>query len=285
MKNIKIKSGFYIDDFSSTGSDIVMSKLTLFIKENQSKFSSINLDKENNQIIVSFKNEDDILDLIKTFDKNFLIEKNLNKQIRLNLKFNKETKSLELSNENVEKFNHHNEVIFSIDCSNLKNEDMLYFHESSLVNNTEEDFNEDLKNCKYKLILISYNEKEITYDKLTSKQNERNNQKYLYLCIDKTNDKIVEDIFESLNKDSNINIFDFIKRFNSDFALHKSLDYFKEVENTIITYRFSNFKMAESDFSLPNAKENDFLNFKAFVSYFIYETFMSNLKNKLENLW
>lgn len=285
MKNIKVKTGFYIDDFSSANFDVVWGKLTTFINENQKNFSSIKVDKDNSQIIVSFHNESDIIDLMNTFDKYDLIKKKLNRQIRLNTIFDKEEKKLKVSIENTEKYDKFNEVLYSIDCSNLKNENSLYFHESSLIDYTKDYDTSSLMNCPYRLILISYLESELIYEKNFDKQIEKSNIKYMFLCINVLTDQILDDTFSSLNTESNININDFINAYNNDLYEDDHFNKIIDEGNIIKTYKFSNFKFAQSDFILPDGKELNFLNFKNFVSYFIYETFLNTLKSKLEVLW
>lgn len=289
MKNIKVRSGYYLEDFSSTSLDIVWSKLAEIIKRNQKNFSSITVDKENNQIIVSFIDEADIISVIKTIDKNSLLNQNLRKQIRLNLTFNKEDKKLVLSTENTEKFEKFNEVCYSIDCANVKNENSLYFHESSLVDYTEKNTITELKECRFKLALVSYNETISTctyYDDKEPVENSKTVTKYMYLCVDTLNDKIIENEFTSLNKDLNIKILDFINVYNNDSYEDGCFNYENfDNESIAFSYKFSNFKMALSDFILFEQKEDEFLRFKSFVSYFIYDTFLTKLINDLENIW
>ena len=43
--------------------------------------------------------------------------------------------------------------------------------------------------------------------------------------------------------------------------------------------------MAASSFNLPNGNEEDFLNFKNYSSYFIYNSFINNLRKSLEKFW
>jgi hypothetical protein len=289
MKNVKVKSGYYLDNFSSTSLDIVWSKIAEIIKQNQKNFSSVNVDKENNQIIVSFVDEADIINMIKTIDKNSLLNQNLRRQIRLNLTFNKEGKNLILSTENTDKFEKFNEVCYEIDCANVKNENSLYFHESSLVDYTEKNLISELKNCPFKLVLVSYNENVSTcvyHDDKEPTEMTKNTTKYMYLCIDTSNDKLIENEFSTLNKDEKIKILDFINVYNNDLYENDCFNYEDfENESIAISYKFSDFKMTVSDFVLPEQKEDEFLRFKSFVSYFIYDTFLTKLINDLENIW
>jgi hypothetical protein len=289
MKNIKVKSGYYIDGFSSTSMDIVWSKVAALIKENQKNFSSITVDKDNSQVILTFINEEDIIDEVKTINKNSLVDKSLRRQIRLNLTFDKGTHKLILSSDNTEKFEKFNEVCYSIDCANINEENSLYFHESSLVDYTEKNFSSSLSECQFRLALVSYNETKsacIYFDDKEPIEDTKITKKYMFLCVDKTTDKIIENEFKILNKDSNLKILDFIKTYNNDLYENDCFNYEDfENESIAISYKFSDFKMTVSDFVLPEQNEDEFLRFKNFVSYFIYDTFLTKLINDLENIW
>ena len=285
MKNVKVRNGYYLDDFSSTDSNIIWSKLISFVNENKEKFSSINIDKENNEIILTVLNEDNILDLFKNSNIDDFVLKNLNRKINLNLTFDKSIKNVILSEDNVENFKNFNEVSYSIDCKNINNENTLFFHESALVNYTENDNISDFLNSNTYLCLFSFDEDESIYHKETGKIINLKNTKEIFLCLNRKNDTLINDTFKTLNNGSNINIEKFINVYNDDRFIEGIFDFFVEKDDTINTYKFSNFKMAASSFNLPNGNEEDFLNFKNYSSYFIYNSFINNLRKSLEKFW
>ena len=137
MKNIKIKNGYYVNDFSSISEEHTWGSLVNFIKKNSEYFSSISFDEKERRATVSFLNQDDIINIIKDVDKSKILEKTLVRTIKLNTEFNKETLMLALSDKNIEKFKDYNEVQYEITCRKTNNDSSLFFHESALVDYTK----------------------------------------------------------------------------------------------------------------------------------------------------
>lgn len=284
MKNIKIKNGYYVNDFSSISEDHTWGSLVNFIKKNSESFSSINFDENEKRATVSFLNQDDIINVIKDVDKSKVLEKTLIRSIKLNTKFDKENLMLILTNENVEKFKDYNEVKYEVTCRQTNDDSSLFFHESALVDYTKTYNN--LSDCTKVLTLITFDQIESTFNIKTDQITNRTINKSILLCLDVKEDQFVEDAFSDYNHSSKLDILKFIKNYNLGVEFNKA-DYInvEKTDNYVTTYSFSNFKISVSEFLLPNSNLVEFLNFKSFSGTFIYENFMKSLYISLEKIW
>lgn len=283
MKNIKIKNGYYVNDFSSIGEEHTWSFLVNFIKENSKYFSSISLNEEERRATVSFLNQDDIIDIIKDIDESKLLEKTLVRTIKLNTEFNKETLMLVLSDKNIEKFKDYNEVQYEITCRKTNNDSSLFFHESALVDYTKNIQN--INKCNTVLALITFDQNESIFNIKSDKISNRVAKQSIFLCLNVEDDTFIENSFSEYNK-TKLNIDKFIENYNKGINFNKE-DYItiEETTENILTYSCSNFQISVSEFLLPNADIVEFLNFKSFVGSFIYDNFIKSLYNSLEKIW
>jgi hypothetical protein len=283
MKNIKIKNGYYVNDFSSISEEHTWGSLKNFIKKNSEYFSSISFDEKERRATVSFLNQDDIIDIIKDVDKSKILEKTLVRTIKLNTKFNKETCMLALSDENIEKFRDYNEVQYEITCRKTNNDSSLFFHESALIDYTKNISN--LDQCNTVLALITFDQNESVFNIKNDKISNRIVKQSIFLCLNVKEDKFIENSFLDYNK-TKLNIDKFIENYNKGINFNKG-DYItvEQTAENISTYSFSNFQISVSEFLLPNADIVEFLNFKSFVGSFIYDNFIKSLYNSLEKIW
>ena len=97
MKTIKIENSYNLgDSFSNVSLEGAWIKLVNYIKGNKDLYENVNFLKDSNEIIIKSNNEN-TLNFIKKVDIENQIKKSLYKTIKLNLKFNKETKELEVN--------------------------------------------------------------------------------------------------------------------------------------------------------------------------------------------
>lgn len=283
MKNIKIKNGYYVNDFSSISEEHTWGSLVNFIKKNSEYFSSISFDEKERRATVSFLNQDDIINIIKDVDKSKILEKTLVRTIKLNTEFNKETLMLVLSDKNIEKFRDYNEVQYEITCRKTNNDSSLFFHESALVDYTKNVQN--LDKCNTVLALITFDQNESIFNIKSDKISNRVTKQSIFLCLNVKDDTFIENSFPEYNK-TKLNIDKFIENYNKGVNFNKA-DYINVEQTTenISTYSFSNFQISVSEFLLPNADIVEFLNFKSFVGSFIYDNFIKSLYNSLEKIW
>lgn len=284
MKNIKIKSGYYVNDFSSISEDHTWGSIVNFIKKNSNNFSSISFDDKEKRAVVSFLNENDIIDIIKDVDKSIILEKTLLRSIKLNVEFDKESGMLILSDKNINRFKNYNEVKYEITCRKNNDDSSLFFHESSLIDYTKG--NKNLNKCDTVLALVTFDQNESIFNIKTDQITNRVLHKSIILCLNVKTDKFIEDDFSNYNNSVELDILKFIKNYNEGNNFNKA-DYIhvKESNDVIITYSFSNFKISVSEFLLPESNLIEFLNFKSFSGAFIYESFMKSLYASLEKIW
>lgn len=283
MKNIKIKNGYYVNDFSSISEEHTWGSLVNFIKKNSEYFSSISFDEKERRATVSFLNQDDIINIIKDVDKSKILEKTLVRTIKLNTEFNKETLMLVLSDKNIERFRDYNEVQYEITCRKTNNDSSLFFHESALVDYTKNIQNID--KCNTVLALITFDQNESIFNIKSDKISNRVTKQSIFLCLNVKDDTFIENSFSEYNK-TKLNIDKFIENYNKGINFNKA-DYInvEQTSENISTYSFSNFQISVSEFLLPNADIVEFLNFKSFVGSFIYDNFIKSLYNSLEKIW
>lgn len=283
MKNIKIKNGYYVNDFSSISEEHTWGSLVNFIKKNSEYFSSISFDEKERRATVSFLNQDDIINIIKDVDKSKILEKTLVRTIKLNTEFNKETLMLALSDKNIEKFRDYNEVQYEITCRKTNNDSSLFFHESALVDYTKNIQN--LDKCNTVLALITFDQNESIFNIKSDKISNRVTKQSIFLCLNVKDDTFIENSFPEYNK-TKLNVDKFIENYNKGINFNKA-DYINVEQTTenISTYSFSNFQIGVSEFLLPNNDIVEFLNFKSFVGSFIYDNFIKSLYNSLEKIW
>jgi hypothetical protein len=283
MKNIKVKNGYYLNDFSSISEEHTWGSLTNFIKKNSDKFSSVTINEKEKQVIVSFLDKNNFLDIIKYDEEMDFLKRTLIRTIKLNTKFNKETKTIDLTNENTEKFKDYNEVIYSIGCRSANDDSSLFFHESALVDYTKNIQNID--KCNNVLALITFDQNESIFNIKSDKISNRVTKQSIFLCLNVKDDKFIENSFSEYNK-TKLNIDKFIENYNKGINFNKA-DYInvEQTDENISTYSFSNFQISVSEFLLPNADIVEFLNFKSFVGSFIYDNFIKSLYNSLEKIW
>lgn len=290
MKNIKIKNGYYIKDFSSVSEDITWKNLVTFIQNNSNLFSSIKYDEGIKRVSVTFLNDSkNIEKIIKSVDLTKVLEQQLLRSIKLNLKFDKIRKDVVLSDENVENYKDYNEVFYEISCRRTNNDNNVFFHESSLIDYTKDVPTDVFDTCKYVLALVSFVEKEDTIKRSTQELiGTRSSNKEIFLCLDTKSPydhNFVENPFLNYNVGTKLDISEFIKMYNDNSYKDLILEE-EDLQNDIVRiYSFLNFKIAKSNFILPSKDIVDFLNFKSYVNTFLYNNFINSLYKSLEDIW
>ena len=194
--------------------------------------------------------------MVDKFDKNIV------RNIKLNLVFNKKNKDFDITYENVENFDDANTIKYFTSCSDFEPND-LYFHESCLNNFFDNLLINDLKECKTFLGIIFYDVEH--YNELNSEIIKIDKDQMHFYCYNKDTNEIDEDEsnFIELNKNS---VFSF--NFDNDDLIQ---------ENHIM---IKNIRRANSLFPLVHQNENDFISFKNTVNIFLYNQFIDFLKKK-----
>ena len=257
MKILKIKNGYYLDEIIAPSLNNAKNNLLQKLLEN---INANNININNNSILVINSEQIPIIinepSLIDKFEKNII------RNIKLNLVFNKETKGYDITYENTSGyFNDANTINYFTSCSDFEPND-LYFHESCLKNFFDNISTDELNECNTFLGIIFYDEQ--IYDENENLINTLNDQMYFY-CYNKETGEILKDEsnFNELNK-------------NSDFTF----DFDQEIANI----KFLHIRKADSFFPLVHQNEDDFISFKNTVNIFLYNQFIESLKQKAVNL-
>ena len=94
MKIIKIENSYDLgDSFSGISMESAWKKLINYIQNKKDALNKISIFKEHGKIFIqSLYDDNDLLSIIKKVDPSKFFKKNLIRTIKLNLKFNKESK-------------------------------------------------------------------------------------------------------------------------------------------------------------------------------------------------
>lgn len=259
MKQLKVENSYLLGEkFSSTSSEALWDIVVNYIKNNNhNNAKNLKFDKNNLKIDFSIFDETKLFDIIKSFSipENKLInEKYLVRTIKLKVKFDKETKTIELiEDENL------NTVTYNI-SNNKIDDNSLFFSNESLIKNYE-NLN-DIKENPLRLSILFFNE---------YLNNELVGEKYI--CLPFNIDEIKFDQ-TNLTDCGNFNYNKFIDDFNNGII---DDNYILNNEN----YYYKNYKLVVTEIRLIDNTENSILLFKNSLNKYIFDEFVENEKNKI----
>lgn len=276
MNAIKFKNGHYLDDeYTSVELDTLWNKLVSYIKNNASAFSNIYYNKHENYIKVNYLNEGQFLDLIKKVDPNFILKKNIIRTTKLKLRFNHDSKSLEIVDDP-----NSNEIYYSTCNNRINAKGAIYFNEESVEDYTNDYDCDQYLNCNYVIARFTYDVNASIMNNTTSDIKNLSNSEDVFLCYNLNTNKLENDLYlDTMNKNKSIDVEKLIDAFNNnsyDQILSRQIsdaDFEK-------MYQFSNIKYSISEFKMIDKSEIEFMNFKAFASRKMYENFIEKMERK-----
>lgn len=287
MSKFKFSNEYYLnkDMFSSVSSDRLWTKLFNYISSNSKMSDNIKYDRNELRIRISSPIYGNPLIKLAPPDE-IKIDRNIVRVTQLNTTFDKATKSLILTDENVENFPEYNSVSYQMICKNKLNDnlDSLFFHESSLVDYTMNFNKDDYLACQKYLMIVTFTNTRTVVDDETGTPHGSRNDDIIFVCFDKSTNRIDENSFPILNQGTSIDVDAFISAYNNDKStLNDALNtVVEDGGNTIFNY-YSDFKSAVSMFKLIDGDELEFVNFKSFNSI-RYDKFIKSLRSKLTEI-
>ena len=273
MKIIKIENSYNIDDkFSDVSFDKVWFKLSNYINNNKNCFNKAFFHKEQNSIIINSLDSNKLLSIIKNINPKDYIQKYLIRSIKLNLKFNKESKRLDLANDLSQDLNNVNYNITYKDPI-IKND--IFFSEDALLINyenlTTEDFN-NIDNCLAILFFTKIIKKKDLNNEIIS---EDISDEYMLLLYDKNTKKLKSTEFNNLNKENEIfNLSLFISKYNNNEQIPYEVLNVND-DNNLMSYKFTNLKLAKTSILINGNSENDILDFKNTLNKYVLDNFIN----------
>lgn len=260
-KIVKIEHSYNLSDyFSNVTFDGVWQKLINYLQENKALLNKIVLYKEDNKIKIQSVNEHELIDIIKTIDPSGFFKKNLIRTIKLNVKFNKELKELEITNENIDSYENSNIIEYTITFDNCVKND-VYFHESSLLINYENINRDLLLSSNYRLCVIFYDEAIDGTNQL--------NEKYLLCAYNLSNDKII--FINELCEDASLNqlFSSVINSYNTTKTFRPLISFNNKI--------FTNFELKITNVILIDDSYKSVLLFKNSMNNYIFESYIKSL--------
>lgn len=260
-KIVKIEHSYNLSDyFSNVTFDGVWQKLINYLQENKALLNKIVLYKEDNKIKIQSVNEHELIDIIKRIDPSGFFKKNLIRTIKLNVKFNKELKELEITNENIDSYESSNIIEYTITFDNCVKND-VYFHESSLLINYENMNRDLLLSSNYRLCVIFYDEGIDGTNQL--------NEKYLLCAYNLSNDKII--FINELCEDTSLNqlFLSVINSYNATKTFRPLISFNNKI--------FTNFELKITNVILIDDSYKSVLLFKNSMNNHIFESYIKSL--------
>lgn len=263
-KIIKIDHSYELPSyFSNVTLSGAWSRLTNYLQENKTLLSKIVFYKEDNKIKIQSIDENNLIDIIREIDPFGYFKKNLIRTIKLNVEFDKETKSLKISNKNIEPNENLNIIEYSITFdNNIQN--TVYFHESSILVNYENTLKESLKNPDYNLGILYFNKTDD--DKVTLEN--------VLFVFDKSNKLVFVNDINKDNKEFDLNMF--ILKYNNGNAIIESdfnYTYTNESGKTCVI-KFSNFKLLKTNILILNNDKESILLFKNSMNNYLFNNYL-----------
>lgn len=263
-KIIKIDHSYELPSyFSNVTLSGAWSRLTNYLQENKTLLSKIVFYKEDNKIKIQSIDENNLIDIIREIDTFGYFKKNLIRTIKLNVEFDKETKSLKISNKNIEPNENLNIIEYSITFdNNIQN--TVYFHESSILVNYENTLKESLKNPDYNLGILYFNKTDD--DKVTLEN--------VLFVFDKSNKLVFVNDINKDNKEFDLNMF--ILKYNSGNAIIESdFNYtYTNGSGKTCVIKFSNFKLLKTNILILNNDKESILLFKNSMNNYLFNNYL-----------
>lgn len=239
--------------------------LLSFVNERRSAFASVAIDESRKTVKMSFSDEKQMKDLLDLADPTKFLRKNLMRTVRANTCFSKASKSLIVTESNTEEFPKANEVEYSVVCnSSSQPSNSIFFHESSLVNYMDGEFDRlAYLRCKKYLALASVDVDYTEADTSNNIKEEKWNE-IIVLVYDKESHQFSgEDDPESLKTRSSVSSSSIAAIANGDTGV--VLDRVDELEDgSLASYRFSNLKLKTTKLKLVDGLRS-FCSFKTFI--------------------
>lgn len=272
MKTIKIENSYDLGDkYSNVTQEGAWIKIINYLNANKDLLNKLSPHKENYNILLQSLDFNNLLNIIKKIDPSIYFQKNLIRTIKLNLKFNKESKELELD-ENLNNLNDINTVTYNPSYENrIKND--IYFSEDSLLINYENISAEEINNSCYALGILFFNKKQFKKNENEELILESESLEHIFLIYNRKNDKIVFINFNELNRENTMfNLSNFIIKYNNNEIINDE-DF--NVDNDLIYYKFSKFKLSKTIILLNSPTENAILFFKNSLNKYIFDNFIN----------
>ena len=278
MKTIKIENSYDLGDrFSNVTFEGAWKYLVSYLEKNKNLLSKLSLFKDNNSIVIQSLDENALIDVIKEVDSSSYFQKILSKNIKLNLKFNKETKELELDNSLNDQYDDINTVNYNISYEfNQKND--IYFSEDSLLINYENISGEDFNNFEYRIGILFFSKNKITKDENDEIISEIKTDEYMLILYNKNTNKLKFMNFNVLNKENEMfNLSTFISKYNNNESIEPNIF---DVENNEEIYKFSDLKIAKTLITVSEPTEDAIILFKNSLNHYIFDNFIKLEKER-----
>lgn len=278
MKLIKIENSYDLgDSFSGTSKENTWEKIVNYIKSNKNIFNKLAFYKNENIISFQILSDKNLVKIINQINPSEFFEKKLIRTIKLNLKFNKETKSLEIDNSLNEKINDINTVSYNISYdANLKND--LYFDENSLLINYENIKEDEIFDIENVLTILFFTKTKIIKGQNNSIISEEITDEYLLLLYNKNENRLKYVECETLNKENEMfNLPLFIEKYNNN----EHIDYnIFNINDENVLYKFSNLKLVKTFILIKDPIEDEILLFKNSLNKYIFDNFIESQYNR-----
>ena len=272
MKTIKIENSYDLgDSFSNVTQEGAWIKLINYLKANSNLLSKLSVHKETYNVLLQSLDLNNLISIIRKIDPSGYFQKNLSRTIKLNLKFNKETKELELDNSLNEEFDDINNITYNVSYeNNLKND--VYFSEDALLINYENISSNEINNLENALAILFFNKTKIVKDLNNEIISEETSLEHILLIYNRKTDKLKFINFENLNKENEIfNLSNFITKYNNNENVNTEEF---SVNDNLIFYNFSNFKLSKTLILLNEPTENAIISFKNSLNKYIFDNFI-----------
>ena len=278
MKIVKIDITYDLGGrFSNVTFDGAWDYLASYLKKNESLLNKISFYRDNQTIVIQSIDENALIDVIRSINSDNYFQKILFKNIKLNLKFNKETKELEIDNNLNDEFDDINTVTYNTSYE-FNSKDEIYFSEDSLLINYENISNEDFNNFEYRIGILFFSKEKISKDINDEIISDIITDEYMLILYNKNTDKLKFINFEILNKDNEMfNLASFISKYNNDEHIEENIF---DVENDREQYKFSNIKLAKTLITVNEPTENAILLFKNNLNNYIFDNFIKLEKER-----
>lgn len=273
MSNIvKIEHSYDLGSkFSNISIEGAWSRLLNYLQENKQLVNRIVLHKDDNKIALQSLDEGILLDIITEIDPTQYFKRHLIRSIKLNVSFDKDSKKLVLSEENVDEIEAKKSNVIEYIISNndyIKND--VYFNESAVLSNYENLHKEDYQNSKYKLAIIFFekNIKNIIKDN-NSIEKDMNLSGYVLLPF--ADDKLI--ISEDLEYDESLNLGEIVFKYNNGETISNQI--YEEETNEIKTIlSYSNFKLLKTNIILLDDSNSGIELFKSCTNEYLFNNFL-----------
>ena len=278
MKTIKIENTYDLGDrFSNVTFDGAWDYLVSYLKKNRDLLNKISFYRDNQTMVIQSIDENALIDVIREIDPRNYFKKILFKNIKLNLKFNKETKQLELDNSLNDKFNDINTVTYNTTYE-FNSKDEVYFSENSLLVNYENVSGEDFNNFEYRIGILFFSKTKIIKNLNNEIVSNEISDEYMLILYNKNTNKLKFINFEILNKENEMfNLASFITKYNNGENIEENIF---DIESGNEEYKFSNIKLSKTLITVNEPTENAILSFKNNLNNYLFDNFVKLEKER-----